>query len=184
MKITYDPHKNASNIEKHGLSFEDVQTLEWDEAYTWVDDRFDYSEVRVSVLVPRGPNLFSSLTLTARTEGASLPSERLMTGRKNAMRKTIKTRSGRILYLNTPEEDAAITAAAMSDPDSIPLTDEEWEEVEKTGRVGRRGRPKSDTTKEHITLRVDADIVAAFRASGSGWQSRINDILRANMPHS
>lgn len=100
------------------------------------------------------------------------------------MRKTIKTRSGRILYLNTPEEDAAITAAAMSDPDSIPLTDEEWKEVEKTGRVGRRGRPKADTTKEHITLRIDADIVAAFRASGSGWQTRINDILRANMPHS
>ena len=100
------------------------------------------------------------------------------------MRKTIKTRSGRILYLNTPEEDAAITAAAMSDPDSIPLTDEEWEEVEKTGRVSRRGRPKSDMTKEHITLRVDADIVAAFRATGTGWQTRINKILRENMPHS
>jgi uncharacterized protein (DUF4415 family) len=100
------------------------------------------------------------------------------------MREIIKTKHGRILVAPTPEEDATITAAAMSDPDSIPLTDEEWKEVEKTGRVGRRGRPKAGTTKEHITLRVDADIVAAFRASGSGWQSRINDILRANMPHS
>lgn len=100
------------------------------------------------------------------------------------MRKTIKTRRGRILIAPTPEEDAAITAAAMSDPDSIPLTDEEWEEVERTGRVGRRGRPKSDTTKEHITIRLDADIIAAFRATGAGWQTRINEVLRQNMPHS
>ncbi len=99
------------------------------------------------------------------------------------MTETIKTRYGRILIANTPEEDAAITAAAMSDPDSIPLTDEEWDEVERTGRVGRRGRPKADTTKKYITLRIDADIIAAFRASGAGWQTRINDILRANMPH-
>ena len=29
----------------------------------------------------------------------------------------------------TPEEDAAITKAAMSDPDSLPFTDEEWEQI-------------------------------------------------------
>lgn len=58
MKITYDPNKNASNIQKHGLSFEDVLNLEWEEAYTWIDDHFDYSEGRVSALVPYGPHLF------------------------------------------------------------------------------------------------------------------------------
>lgn len=100
------------------------------------------------------------------------------------MSEIIKTRHKRVLIAPTPAEDAAITAAAMSDPDSIPLTDAEWDEVEKTGRTGRRGRPKADTTKAHITIRLDADIIAAFRASGSGWQTRINDILRANMPHS
>lgn len=99
------------------------------------------------------------------------------------MREIIKTRHERVLIAPTPEEDAAITAAAMSDPDSIPLTDAEWDEVEKTGRAGRRGRPKADTTKTHITIRLDADIVAAFCSSGSGWQTRINDILRAHMPH-
>jgi len=44
----------------------------------------------------------------------------------------------------------------------------------------RRGRgPQKTPTKELVSLRVDRDVVAAFRASGSGWQARANDALRA-----
>ena len=42
---------------------------------------------------------------------------------------------------------------------------------------GQRG-PQRTPTKEHISLRVDRDIAAAFRASGRGWQTRVNDALR------
>jgi hypothetical protein len=50
----------------------------------------------------------------------------------------------------TPEEDAAITKAAMSDPDNLPLTDEEWEQIRH--RVVRgRGRPLGSGTKEQVT---------------------------------
>lgn len=41
-----------------------------------------------------------------------------------------------------------------------------------------RGRPKSETPKTAVSLRLDPDIVAHFRRSGRGWQSRINDVLR------
>ena len=37
---------------------------------------------------------------------------------------------------------------------------------------------KLDVTKVSTTLRLDPDNIAAFRAGGSGWQSRINDALR------
>ena len=47
----------------------------------------------------------------------------------------LKTKSGRRIELPTLEEDAAITAAAMSDPDAIPLTDAEWEAVKQIGRA-------------------------------------------------
>lgn len=57
----------------------------------------------------------------------------------------LKIKDGRIVVLPTPEESAAITAAAMSDPDAIPLTDEEWEAVKPTLR---RGRPLEAVTKE------------------------------------
>ena len=41
------------------------------------------------------------------------------------------------------------------------------------------GRPKLDKPKEQLTLRLDADVVEALRASGKGWQRRVNDIVRA-----
>ena len=42
----------------------------------------------------------------------------------------------------------------------------------------RRGRPKSAATKQQISVRLDPDVLAALRAAGPGWQSRINDLLR------
>jgi uncharacterized protein (DUF4415 family) len=48
----------------------------------------------------------------------------------------------------------------------------------------RRGRPvgsKQDVTKEAVKIRLDADMMAALRASGDGWQTRINDTLRASL---
>jgi uncharacterized protein (DUF4415 family) len=87
---------------------------------------------------------------------------------------TVKTRYGRVLHLNTPEEDAAITAAAMSDPDARPLTDEEWEEVIRK----KRGRPFSETRKELVSLRFDPDVLEGLRATGRGWRTRVNDTMR------
>ena len=46
-------------------------------------------------------------------------------------------------------------------------------------RPARRGRsPLGEVSKEQVTLRIDADVIARFRASGAGWQSRINEVLR------
>jgi uncharacterized protein (DUF4415 family) len=41
------------------------------------------------------------------------------------------------------------------------------------------GRPRIETPKEAVKLRIDADVLAKFRESGPGWQTRINGILRA-----
>lgn len=92
------------------------------------------------------------------------------------MSKVLKTRDGREVTLPTPEEDAAITAAALSDPDAQPLTDEEWEAARPTMRRG--GRPLGSGTKELLSVRLDRDVIAAFRATGEGWQTRMNDALR------
>jgi uncharacterized protein (DUF4415 family) len=45
-----------------------------------------------------------------------------------------------------------------------------------------RGRPPKADRKVNQTLRLDPDVLEAFRQEGSGWQARINEILRANMP--
>ena len=40
------------------------------------------------------------------------------------------------------------------------------------------GRPKSGTPKVAVSLRLDQEIVAWFKAAGPGWQTRMNDALR------
>lgn len=76
----------------------------------------------------------------------------------------------------TPVEDDEIHEAAMSDPDAAVLTDAQWEQVKP---LLRRGRPLGSGTKTQVTLRLDAEIVEKFRATGDGWQTRINAALKS-----
>lgn len=84
-------------------------------------------------------------------------------------------------------EEAEIQQEIASDPDSPEATDEELakarpfadafpEFMESIRRT--RGRPLSDTRKQQISLRLDPDVVAKFKATGKGWQARMNEILK------
>lgn len=46
------------------------------------------------------------------------------------------------------------------------------------GTLTNPGRPISENPKKQVTLRLDPDVLEAFRATGKGWQSRINAELR------
>jgi len=62
------------------------------------------------------------------------------------------------------------------DEDDRPASPEELAAALATAR--KRGRPAGSGTKEQVALRVDRDVLAAFRATGPGWQTRMNDALR------
>ncbi len=65
--------------------------------------------------------------------------------------------------------------------DDIPdMSTDEWFEKFKSAPV-QRGRPKSENPKVQTTIRLDADVIAAFKEGGPGWQSRINAALRKAM---
>ena len=67
------------------------------------------------------------------------------------------------------------------DYEEIPELTEEWfrrADVYHGGKLVRRGRPPSPVRKHAVSLRLDADVIAHFRGSGRGWQSRINALLR------
>ena len=87
------------------------------------------------------------------------------------MSESSKTRTGRVLQVPTPEDDAAITAAAQGDLDAMPFTDAEWARVKP---LARRGRPLGSGTKTQITLRLDADLVNEFKATGPSQASPPN----------
>jgi uncharacterized protein (DUF4415 family) len=40
------------------------------------------------------------------------------------------------------------------------------------------GRPRADNPKKAISLRLDAEVIERFKATGDGWQSRMNEALR------
>ncbi len=66
------------------------------------------------------------------------------------------------------------------DPDDAPELDDEWfaKADFKIGRqVVRKGRPPG-STKQPVSLRLDPEVIAYFRKSGPGWQTRMNDMLR------
>jgi uncharacterized protein (DUF4415 family) len=42
----------------------------------------------------------------------------------------------------------------------------------------RRGRPAGSGSKEQVALRIDRDVLTAFRSAGPGWQTRMNNALR------
>jgi uncharacterized protein (DUF4415 family) len=77
----------------------------------------------------------------------------------------------------TDEEDALITAAALSDADALPLTDSEWNAVKASAKRGP-GRPMGSGSKAQVTLRLDLEVIQALKATGSGWQTRANEVLR------
>jgi hypothetical protein len=58
VRIEFDPAKDKLNRAQHGLSLAFARQLAWDEALVWVDDRYEYDELRMSGLVPRGNRLY------------------------------------------------------------------------------------------------------------------------------
>lgn len=91
----------------------------------------------------------------------------------------------------TPEEDAAINAGIAADPESREL-DAEWFAKAKPASEAfapetyatlvamkrPRGHPKADNPKVFTAIRLDADLFDAFKATGKGWQTRVNAALR------
>ena len=58
MRIEFDSAKDASNQAKHGVSLALAADLNWDAALVWIDDRFEYAELRVIALAPKAKILY------------------------------------------------------------------------------------------------------------------------------
>ncbi len=76
----------------------------------------------------------------------------------------------------TGAENKAITAAAKSDPDAQPLTPAQLKAMVPLKSL--RGRPKSENKKLLVSVRYSPEVVAYFKSTGEGWQSRMDGVLR------
>jgi len=73
------------------------------------------------------------------------------------------------------------TKTVWVDPDDAPELTDAWFDAAdlKAGEtVVRRGRPRGAANKQQVAIRLDQDVIARFKASGAGWQTRMNDALK------
>ncbi|OYO30217.1 BrnA antitoxin family protein [Janthinobacterium sp. PC23-8] len=96
------------------------------------------------------------------------------------------------LILPTEAEDAQINAGIAADPGNPEWSATDFQRarpakeffgaatfegmVSLKRKPGERG-PQKSAVKERITIRLSPDIVSRFRASGPGWQARIDEAL-------
>ncbi len=78
-------------------------------------------------------------------------------------------------------ENKNTTISGLDPNDDAPELTEEWfarGALYINGKLIRRGRPLGSGTRELVSLRIDKQALAAFKATGPGWQVRINDVLK------
>ena len=72
-------------------------------------------------------------------------------------------------------------ASTWVDPDDAPSLTEEFfarAEVREGTKLVRRGRPRLPDAKRQVTIRLDPDLLEGLRATGPGWQTRLNEVVR------
>jgi uncharacterized protein (DUF4415 family) len=87
----------------------------------------------------------------------------------------------------TAADEARIQRGIAEDPENPEWTEEDFKNARPFAEVfpelaesirRARGRPPVDTPRQQISIRLDPDVIAKFKATGKGWQSRINDVLK------
>jgi uncharacterized protein (DUF4415 family) len=84
-------------------------------------------------------------------------------------RKPLTDEEGEVRELTAEDIRAMRPMAEVLPPDLVKLI--------LCRKQGERG-PQKAPTKQQVTLRLDRDVVERFRATGAGWQGRINEALR------
>ena len=175
MEFEWDSIKNQRNIEKHGIDFTDAVRIFEHPTLTVVDNRRDYGEKRIAAMgLSRMSSCMSSTLLETAFGVSSQQGEQIVVKEKNTLSYSLN---------NLPKDsqtdwehlknmtESEIEAAAASDPDAQPTDEAFWANAEVMIPQPKRA----------ISLRVDNDVLEWFKSHGSGYQTRMNAVLRAYM---
>jgi uncharacterized protein (DUF4415 family) len=80
------------------------------------------------------------------------------------------------VVMPTERENKLIVAAAKADPDAQPLTARQLKAMVPLRAL--RGRPKSPNPKQLVSVRYSPEVLEFFKATGEGWQTRMDGVLR------
>lgn len=74
----------------------------------------------------------------------------------------------------TPKEKSAWSQAVVVKKGGYPAVEAALAAKRKQGERG----PQRSPTKQSVSIRYSAEVLDYFKASGAGWQARMNDVLR------
>lgn len=87
-----------------------------------------------------------------------------------------KTSKAQTIRMPTLEGDKEITTAAKADPDAQPLEPAQLKAMVPLRTL--RGRPKSESPKQLVSVRYIPEVLAFFKSTGEGWQARMDGVLK------
>lgn len=169
MEITFDPAKNERNIRERGLSFELAAEFDFGSALTMEDIRHDYGESRVRCLGLIGPDLHALSSPFAVKLCESSACGKPIAEKGRSMK---KLPNPEMIDVENPEwtkEDFARAVPFSQLPESLQV---------KLRSLKKPRGPQKTPTKEAVTIRLSQDVVEQLRASGPGWQTRVDSALR------
>lgn len=138
--------------------------LDGEQFLIWIEARADDRNMRLIASEPAEPSIRSSL----------LPIVPL------ASLSWIGIPFGTSSVLRTTQASLGITAVTESDPDALPLTQAQLDPMVPMRIL--RGRPRSATRKQLVFLCCSPAGLACFRASGAGWQTRMDALSKDDVP--
>jgi uncharacterized protein (DUF4415 family) len=179
--LIWDEAKRLANLRKHGLDFADAgEVLE--SRYRLDVQELREGELRVlSISYALG---FLAVLTVVHTDRDGMA--RVISFRRASQEKERPTMSGS--KTNAMKREAVLAAVRAIPPEQ----DFVWDGRDEDDRPAsaealqraladqprKRGRPLSSSTKQQVAIRFDRDVLAALRATGPGWQTRVNDVMR------
>jgi uncharacterized protein (DUF4415 family)/uncharacterized DUF497 family protein len=187
----WDERKRHRNLTKHRIDFLDVLSIFDEPQRVEIEDtRLDYRERRYVILCPLKGGWFTSPIRCVEVLDASFRRVRQTGGNSASMSDTetisraVLTTDGRVLVEQADGSyrpakgqtdwaevdrisDEELAEAIAADPDDPANDPEFWRRAQLVHPAKRR-----------VTLRLDADLIAWFRAQGRDYQARINAVLR------
>jgi uncharacterized DUF497 family protein/uncharacterized protein (DUF4415 family) len=171
VKIEFDPAKSARNARERGLPFELAADLDWDAAHTIEDKRQSYGETRYLAYAPMRGRLHVVCFCIRGARFGSSVFGRPTGARRSSMpkkRPPLTDEEGEVREL-TREDFKGMRPVREVMPELI----EAMEEFRR-----KLGRPKAKAPKVHIGFRLASDVVASIKASGRGYNARVEEALR------
>jgi uncharacterized protein (DUF4415 family) len=79
------------------------------------------------------------------------------------------------------------SATTSRDPDTLPEIDDAWiagADLYQADKLVRRGRPRLTNPRQLLSLRLPSQVIARWKATGPGWQTRMAEALEKTAPKS